>query len=643
MEPPSTAADFPKWITGRRLYLIAAALVASIAWGVWRFTREGKESPPPVVPVTQALAASADAGYVGSTACARCHAEIAATYARHPMARSTRPPPEDQWEEFDPCTPTEVPGRQRVLAVDCDGARLVHHERMYDADGERIYDLAFPLEYVVGSGKRARAFLHRRGELLFMSPLNWYRTSRAWDLAPGYAPDDVRRFDRRVTDDCLACHAGRAAVHPGGPNMYADPVFHETSIGCERCHGPGAAHLAWHEASSAARTGPDPIVHPGRLDHDRRESVCYQCHLAAAARVLRPGRTHFDFRPGMRLVDVWAILDVGSDVTADGRTRSVNHVQQMRDSRCYRQSAGMMGCTSCHDPHRVPAEAERATYYRQRCLVCHAERGCSLPSEARAVQQDSCFACHMPARESSHMDHVAQTDHRILRRPLSSEEGEDASPLGRLAFFGEMEAALPAGERDRARGLGTFIALSRKGFHPPPELSRFLEQVLAHFPDDVTLLTVMGTISRQQGQLGQAREFYARAVAAAPRDEAALDGLLEVSYQTADWPTAVECADRLLAIDPNDARVHALRGDALWNLGRVEEGLDAVRRAAALNPGALPLHAWLAAHAERLGFEDQQRRAEELLQRVGGARVPEHLRRPPATRADRVTEGETAP
>lgn len=90
-------------------------------------------------------------------------------------------------------------------------------------------------------------------------------------------------------------------------------------------------------------------------------------------------------------------------------------------------------------------------------------------------------------------------------------------------------------------------------------------------------------------------------------------------------------------------RVHALRGDALWNLGRVEEGLDAVRRAAALNPGALPLHAWLAAHAERLGFEDQQRRAEELLQRVGGARVPEHLRRPPATRADRVTEGETAP
>ncbi|MEZ6138631.1 MAG: hypothetical protein R3C53_27420 [Pirellulaceae bacterium] len=37
----------------------------------------------------------------------------------------------------------------------------------------------------------------------------------------------------------------------------------------------------------------------------------------------------------MRLSDVWAVLDFGQGVTADGRTRSVNHVQQMRDSRCF--------------------------------------------------------------------------------------------------------------------------------------------------------------------------------------------------------------------------------------------------------------------------------------------------------------------
>lgn len=542
------------------------------------------------------------------------------------MARSTRRVEEDEWDGFDPCTPAEVPGRQRVLAVDCDGRRLVHHERMYDAAGERIYDLAFPLEYVIGSGERAKAYLHRRGELLFMSPLNWYRASRTWDLAPGYVPDDVRRFDRRVNDACLACHAGRVAVSERGPNIVADPVFHEMSIGCERCHGPGAAHIAWQEAAVAGRSGPDPIIHPGRLDPDRRESICYQCHLSAAARVLRPGRRQFDFRPGMRLVDVWAILDVGSDLTADGRTRSVNHVQQMRDSRCYRESQGRMGCITCHDPHQVPAAADRATYYRQRCLVCHAEGACRLPPAVRAEQQDSCIACHMPARESSHMDHVAQTDHRILRRPLAGEEEGEPGGVGRLAFFGEMEAALPSQERDRAWGLGTYIALTRKGLPLPAELGGFLEQVLAHFPGDVTVLTVLGTMARQQNQPAVARQYYERAVAADSGDEAALDGLLEVSYQMADWPAAVACAERLLAIDPFDARVHAIRGDALMHLGRVEEGIAAVCRAAELNPGALPLHAWLAAQFERLGREYLQRRAEEMLQRVGEARVPEGLR-----------------
>jgi hypothetical protein len=630
-------SDHPQPPAGGKRYTQAAVLliVAAAVAGWWGLSLPPDHLPPAVpLPEVAGKLHSSAADSVGSTACARCHAEIAAAYAQHPMARSTRRVTEDEWNRFDPCAPSVVPGRQRVLAVDCDGHRLVHHERMYDAAGRLIYDLAFPLEYVVGSGERAKAYLHRRGDLLFMSPLNWYRASGAWDLAPGYVPDDVRRFDRRVTDACLACHAGRVVASERGPNIVADPVFHETSIGCERCHGPGGAHIAWHDETPPRRTGKDPIIHPGRLDQERRESICYQCHLSAAARVLRPGRSHFDFRPGMRLVDVWAILDVGTDVTADGRTRSVNHVQQMRDSRCYRESGGTMGCTSCHDPHRVPAAEDRTTYYRQRCLVCHAEGGCALPPAARAEQRDSCIACHMPARESSHMDHVAQTDHRILRRPLAAEEGEDAGGSGRLEFFGEMEAALSPEERDRARGLGTFIALSRKGVHLPPELGRFLEQVLAHFPNDVTMLTVLGTIARQQNQPAVAREYYERAVAAAAHDEAALDGLLEVSYQMSDWLAAVECANRLLAIDPQDARVHAIRGDALLNLGRVEEGIAAVRRAAELNPGAVLLHAWLATQFERLGREDQQRRADAMLERIQGARVPEALSERRATTSD---------
>ncbi len=88
---------------------------------------------------------------------------------------------------------TRVAGRQRILEVEHARDRMVHHELMIDAAGETIYDQAVPMDYVVGSGRRARAYLYQRGPLLFMSPLNWYATTHRWDLAPGYQPDDLRR------------------------------------------------------------------------------------------------------------------------------------------------------------------------------------------------------------------------------------------------------------------------------------------------------------------------------------------------------------------------------------------------------------------------------------------------------------------
>src|SRR5262249_37431410 len=72
----------------------------------------------------------------------------------------------------------------------------------------------------------------------------------------------------------------------------------------------------------------------------------------------------------------------------------------------------------CHDPHQLPAAAEKAAYYRGRCLECHAEKGCSLPAAERRRQQadDSCAACHMRAR-STDLAHSTITDHRVLRTP----------------------------------------------------------------------------------------------------------------------------------------------------------------------------------------------------------------------------------
>lgn len=612
----------------RRAALVSAILLTfgglvAVAWwaaGDWRSrpARDGDGTARQAAAEPSSLLGQA--GYVGSAACAECHQEIATAYATHPMSRSiTRVTAEDV--ELRESQNTRVAGERRVYDVEFRDGVMAHHDRMFDAAGELIYDQAMPVDYVVGSGRRAKAYLHRRGELLFMSPLNWYSASRRWDLAPGYVPDDPRRFSRRVTDECLSCHAGR--VNPLGRSLdrYAEPPFHEMAIGCENCHGPGERHVAWH-AEGADDGGTDPIVNPAGLDHDRRESVCYQCHLQAAARVARYGRGDLDFRPGQALREVWTVLDRGSEVTGDGRTRSVNHVQQMRESRCYRESEGRLGCVSCHDPHRVPAEAERLAFYRARCLNCHEESSCSLPLEARREKDDSCVACHMPARDTSNVSHVTQTDHRVLRSPDAAPD-DDASGVESdgLVLFDQADRTLPDWEQDRALGLAAWIHLSRTDQPPSPSLAQFLDRVLSRVPDDGEVLTTLGTMASAGGRTELARAYYERARRVPASEEAALSGLLDIYFAT-DREKALACADRLVEIDPWDARTHALRADLLGALGKEAEGIAAAERAIELDPTLVPVRRWLADAYGKAGRTDEQREQERIVERMGSARPP---------------------
>ncbi len=110
------------------------------------------------------------------------------------------------------------------------------------------------------------------------------------------------------------------------------------------------------------------------------------------------------------------------------KNKFVGTVEQMYASRCFEKSSGAdkLGCISCHDPHEKPVADKKVDYYRERCLTCHAQNGCSLPRSARLEKQpdDSCIACHMPSKEAS-IQHTAITDHRIPRRP----DADKTSPV----------------------------------------------------------------------------------------------------------------------------------------------------------------------------------------------------------------------
>ncbi|MBI1311750.1 hypothetical protein GC176_10700 [bacterium] len=563
-------------------------------------------------------------GFAGSDACVECHAEIAESYATHPMAQSFRSIEQFDWSAYPAGAAHRVNGGSSVLEVRCEDGHVSHHELLFDQAGDQICDTGYPMSYVIGSGQRALAFLQRRGDALFMSPVNWYARSQSWGLAPSYRANDPRRFDRRVVDQCLACHAGRIEPQSRRANAYSAGAFVEMQIGCEKCHGPGAEHIAFQTAGKPAGDESDPIINPAKLSTNLRDSVCYQCHLQGVARVRRPQRSEFDFRPGQSYEDIWTVMVADTGVGADGRTHTISHVTQMRDSLCFKKGEGTLGCISCHDPHRLPTATERVEFYRSRCLKCHTDESCRLTPEQRHGRQNSCIDCHMPALNASNVSHVSQTDHRIVRFAGQSghSEHKPEETGASLQFFDASHQRLPEWEQARVLALGSWTYFLKRGQTPPASLTKWFQQSLAAWPDDADVLTTFAALQLEHSTPAQAFEFYQSAIDLPGVKEAALEGCLRSCYRQAKWNQALQFADELLAIEASSAGTHAMRADALWNLGRSDEAVEAARQAVTLNPLLIQVHEWLIDKLSRTGQPEAARRQERLLQRIQTARPP---------------------
>lgn len=569
------------------------------------------------------------ASFVGTNACRECHTTIADAWQQHPMANSMAPATTLP-ASSNSITPV-VHGITRSYDARLENGRLLHRDIMLAADGQPVYSQEFAMDYVVGSGQRAHAWIRREGELLFQSPLNWFSQQACWDVAPGYKPDDPRRFRRRVTDDCISCHAGRPIPAANFPNRYEGNAFHELAIGCERCHGPGREHIEWHRSINPAATpsipaSHDPIVNPAKLTPHLRESVCNQCHISGSARIVRHGLGEFDFRPGRDLDDFWTILHAGSEVAEDGTTKAVNHVQQMQESACFKNSDGRLGCISCHDPHSTPAPTLAADFYRQRCLNCHQTAACSEQPSIREAQQDSCIGCHMPQRDSKNITHVAQTDHRMLRRAerISSDaeptDSSNATTL-QMQFFGNSRQKLADWEQQRAMGAGLWAVLARKGIPAPQALGRFFDHALQGRSDDGLTLATLAALESQYGRINAARQHYTQALADPVSHEAALAGLLDLTYRSAEWEQARQLAEKLLELDPGHPGGHAVLADCLWNLKRPTEALTAAAESLHRDPSQLEVRRWYSQKLRDAGRIEDANIQQSLVERMESARA----------------------
>lgn len=594
------------------LIMLLALLAVGAAILVWLNRRPQADPdslPHPPFSDSPYLNTGPDARYTGIASCRECHSGRYDSYLHtaHSRAFTSANPAA---EPPDGTFLHKASGRSyRVYRAE---GQLRHEELLRAPDGREIARVDLPVRYLLGSGHFSRSYLVEVDGFLFESPITWYTQKQVWDVSPGYDYAGHPGFTRAIGTSCLACHMGR--VQPQDEESHRVSLG-EQPIGCESCHGPGSKHVEYHRLSKHAPGTPDlTIVNPSRLSRSRLESVCAVCHLSgSAATVDVRGRKVGDFRPGLPLSDFR--MDYDYEV-ASGQMRVVGHLEQLRQSACYKASPEM-SCLTCHDPHLEPRGVDPVALQRKNCLNCHSTRGCSVPAVERLKSdpKDSCAGCHMP-RGKTDIPHIAFTHHRIARRHTDADTAEPDSagapnliPIDDSTILPDLDrrrnlglAYLEAGERAskperaiefRKRSLGLLQATADGGLRDAPTLSAL---AVLHWKqkDNPRAMTVAHEALEAPGATIDARisalhvllkcQLAGNEMGSAA---ATAERLTNLRLVADDWQDlgacqlglkqpqrARESLERSVRYDPFRKRVHAALAEAFRQTGDVERARD---------------------------------------------------------------------
>jgi predicted CXXCH cytochrome family protein len=321
------------------------------------------------------------AHYVGSKACEKCHAPIYQRWKQTPMANVVRDPKE----------------HPEAIIPDLATNRIAKFSKDQVA-------------FVYGSLWKQRYFT-KIGDDYFPEPAQWdvqHKVWRPYHVAKGtdwwepfYPADNMQRPTGPTCDGC----------HSVDYNIHTKQVA-EWNVGCERCHGPGSAHVEHPERGN--------IVNPARMDYVGANDTCIQCHSQGRPVSNPIEGKYYDwpvgYQVGLRLQDFWTLEDHTLGQTsfthfADG-TAHKNRMQgnDFVQSVMYRRG---VTCFSCHDVHGTGNYAQLLKPANQICLDCHGPLLLNGPRTATLEEHthhkegspgSECVACHMPAIETTIAD-----------------------------------------------------------------------------------------------------------------------------------------------------------------------------------------------------------------------------------------------
>ncbi|MCA9140708.1 MAG: hypothetical protein KDB00_28240 [Planctomycetales bacterium] len=232
---------------------------------------------------------------------------------------------------------------------------------------------AFPLQYVLGSGRNAITLLtllpdDEQGPAGLEHRVSWFRSHGQFGLTPGHvhqSPESANDFlgvtvHGTKMRECVHCHTTSGEI----VDQQIQGLI--PNVNCERCHGPGSEHV---RLARQMETPPPYSVGVDKWDLESELQLCGSCHRLP------------------RNVSINELRNYPSEML---RFQPIGLLR----SACYLESDGQFMCTTCHNPHMDSATKSKDEYI-QDCRNCH------LPDTDEHVAcpvspTEGCIECHMP-------------------------------------------------------------------------------------------------------------------------------------------------------------------------------------------------------------------------------------------------------
>lgn len=289
---------------------------------------------------------------------------------------------------------------------------------------------------------------------------------------------------------CAECHAtGYKKRYSPLKRRYSSTQA-ETGVGCEACHGPGEAHVAW----TRNRKGFDPSAWRGvsalgftiRFDRKSAETEIQQC---AGCHSRRAPIGDASPVPGTDFHDAYRLARLRDGLYhADGQIRDEVYVYgSFLQSKMY---ASGVRCTNCHEPHSGALKARGNAV----CTQCHNRLGNPRFPTLKKINYETqkhhfhrpgsdgakCQSCHMIERTYMGIDGRRDHSFRVPRPDLSAALGTPNACTDchtkRSAQWAsaELAARFPKSVH-RGAGFATTFAAARRGMRT----EKLLEQLVA--------------------------------------------------------------------------------------------------------------------------------------------------------------------